>query len=134
MVVPKRSATVRMFAPELWGEVDRFSRFHDSTYKFSERDRRAVGGVGGHFEKAVKLTSLASKLLPNLETDRRQIEELGYTPGENAAEVAAVVEAALLEIYSSIDCTVKVLRAIYGKGSRKFKNSTRSFFASFEQI
>ena len=52
----------------------------------------------------------------------------------NARELSAVVEASFLELYSSIDCTVKVLRAVYGGESRSFPDSTRKFFHNYEKV
>jgi hypothetical protein len=129
-----RAATVRMFAPELWGEVDFFSKLCSETYKFSDRDRRALAGVIQHFEKSTMFHSLALKLRPNLDADQAELDRLGYTPATNARELVAVIEAAITELYSSIDCTAKVLRAIYEPGSRGFKKSTRSLFRSFDKI
>jgi hypothetical protein len=126
--------TVRIFAPEVWGEVQRFANFYEPTHKFKARDARAVSGVGNHFEKSVTLQTLALKLKPGLEIDKAQLDEKGYTPALNAHELSAVVEAAVLELYSSIDCAAKVIRAIYGPGSRSFPESTRRFFQSVETI
>lgn len=126
--MPKVTPTVRMFVPEQWGQIDRFRRFCSKTYSFSERDQRALSGVEAHLIKSLRLQSLAAKLQPNLEIDRSHLERNGYTSAENAAELVTVIEAAILELYSSIDCTAKVLRAIYEPTTRGFKASTRSLF------
>ena len=44
-----------------------------------------------------------------------------------------MVEASILELYSSVDCTAKVLRAIYGPASRGFKDLTRFLFKNFQE-
>jgi hypothetical protein len=129
-----RAATVRMFAPEFWGQVDFFSKLCSETYKFSEREQRALSGVIQHFEKAAMFQSLAVKLRPNLNIDQAELDERGYTPATNSRELAIVIEAAITELYSSVDCTAKVLRAIYGSSSRGFKKSTRSLFKDFDKI
>jgi len=126
--------TVRVFAPEQWGEVDRFANFHGGTYKFSDTEKRAVAGVRNHFQKAITLQTLAVKLRPGLDIDKKQLEERGYTPALNSHELSAVIEAAILELYSSLDCTVKVLHAVYGHGSRSFPESTRRLFQSIEKV
>lgn len=131
--MPKVAEALRMFGPEQWGQVDRFLAFYGQTYNFGPRDRRAVGGVRNHFKKAVTLIRLAEKLRPNLQIDRDQLETLGYTPAANADEITTVIEAAVLELYSTIDCTVKVQRAIYGK-ARGFKDTTRKVFQSARAI
>lgn len=129
-----RAATVRLFAPELWGQVETFSRLCSGTYAFNKRAQRALAGITQHFEKAVIFQTLASKLRPNLEIDRKELDDQGFTPAANSRELAAVIEAAVVELYSSVDCTAKVLHAIYGGTSRRFKESTRSFFQNFEAI
>lgn len=132
--MPKVAEAVLMFAPERWGQVDRFRRFWPTTYAFGERDQRAVAGVEAHFDKCLRLTSLAEKLRPNLQIDQAQLNERGVTPADNARELATVIEAAILELYSSVDCTVKVLRAIYRHGTRGFKDSTRSLFQNISKM
>ena len=126
--------TVRVFAPEQWGEVDRFANFYGGTFKFSGTEKRAVAGVRNHFQKAITLQTLAVKLKPGLDIDKKQLEERGYTPALNSHELSAVIEAAILELYSSLDCTVKVLHAVYGHGSRSFPGSTRRLFQNLEKV
>ena len=126
--------TVRVFAPEQWGEVDRFANLHVETYKFSDTDKRAVAGVGNHFQKAITLQALAVKLRPGLDVEREQLEERGYTPAFNSHELSTVIEASILELYSSLDCTAKVLHAVYGHGSRSFPKSTRKLFCNYDKV
>ncbi|MEA2803944.1 MAG: hypothetical protein QOE49_4039 [Rhodospirillaceae bacterium] len=66
--------------------------------------------------------------------DQAEINDHGFTPAVNSSELAIVIEAAIQEIYSSVVCTAKVLRAIYGKTSRGFKDSTRNPFRNFDKI
>jgi hypothetical protein len=129
-----KSPTLRMFAPEVWGSVDHFVNLHSETYKFSEIEKRAVSGVTNHFRKALTLYSLVVKLRPNLDIDRAELHEKGYTHALNGTEFSAVFEAAILELYSSVDCTAKVLFAVYAKKSQGFRDSTRALFQSFEKI
>jgi hypothetical protein len=77
---------------------------------------------------------LAERLGPNLQIDRDQLNVQGFTPAEHSRELAAVIEASIVELYSCIDCTAKVLRAIYGKGSQGFRDSTRSLFKNVDAI
>lgn len=122
--MPKIADALLMFVPEHWGQVERFIRFYAHTYSLNARDQRAVVGVRNHFDKASRLLELAQKLRPNLMIDHEQLETQGFTPAANAAEIATVIEASILELYSCLDCTVQVLRAIYGKTSRGFKESS----------
>lgn len=123
-----------MFAPEQWGETTRFAKLHSGTYQFDNRTTRAVSGVEAHFQKCLTLVSIARKLEPNLAIDKEELDRKGFTPAVNAAEVAALIEAAILELYSSIDCTVTVLRSIYGPKTRGFKKSTRQLFQNAGQL
>lgn len=88
-MAPQTLPTVRVFAPELWGEVDRFANFYGETYKFSDRDRRAVSGVATHLEKAITLRALAVKLRPGLDIDRDQLNKNGFTPAVNSRELSS---------------------------------------------
>jgi hypothetical protein len=108
--------------------VERFSRFCSTTYTFKKHQQRALAGVEEHFVKSLQLRSLAEKLRSNLEIDQAQLNQQGFTAAKNGAELASVIEATILELYSSIDCTAKVLRAIYGPTTQGFKDSTRSLF------
>jgi hypothetical protein len=127
-------AVLLFFAPEHWGEVERFSNLCSETYKFDEREKRAVSGVRQHFDKACTFRRLARQLTPGLRLDRDQLNTHGFTPAERSQEVAAVIEAALVELYSCVDCTVKVLRAIYGRRTKGFKDSTRALFRNVDAI
>ncbi|QEU05015.1 hypothetical protein [Pseudomonas oryzihabitans] len=131
--MPKIADALRIFAPEEWGQVDHFMAFYNQTYSFDARDKRAASGIRNHFRKAITLIRLGEKLRPNLKIDQQQLETFGYTPAENGEEISTIIEAAILELYSTVDCTVKVLRAIYGK-CRGFKDSTRKVFQSVRNI
>ncbi|KQY95138.1 hypothetical protein ASD21_07165 [Caulobacter sp. Root1455] len=130
--MPKPPELVLLFHPEQLGEVERFSTFYTGTYSFDPRDVRALRGVTGHFLKARRLRHLAERLVPNLNIDEAQLEEHGSTPADNASELATVLEASIVEIYSSLDCTVKTLFAIYNPGASSRKKSTRRFFLNYD--
>lgn len=132
--MPKIADAILMFAPEHWGEVIRFQKFWSSTHVLDDRAQRALAGVGSHLEKCITLTSLAEKLRPNLQIDKTELDERGFTSASNANEITTVVEAAILELYSSVDCTAKVLRAIYGAETNGFKNSTRGIFQNIRKM
>lgn len=132
--MPKVAEAILMFTPEQWGEVSKFGKFYSGTFEFDNRVQRSISGVQSHIQKYLTLVSLAKKLEPNLEVDRVELEEQGFTPAANAREIAAVIEAAILELYSSIDCTVRILAAIYMKDSRGFKKSTRGLFQNIDKI
>jgi hypothetical protein len=127
-------ASVRFFAPELWGQVDMFSKLCAKTYTFTRHGTKALKGVQSHFEKAIILRRLCDKLIPNLELDKAELEEKGFSPTHNSRELSAVVESCILELYASLDCCAKILISIYGQNSRGFKKSTRWLFANFDEI
>jgi hypothetical protein len=133
-MAPKVADALLFFAPELWGEVERFSNLSIETYKFDERGKRALSGVRQHFDKAGTFRSLAVQLAPGLRLDRDQLNAQGFTPAQRSREVAAVIEAAVVELYSCVDCTAKVLRAAYERRTKGFKDSTRSLFRNVDAI
>ena len=116
--------TVRTFAPERWGQIDRFATFFAASFPDAKDvERRAVSGVGNHFRKAMTLRSLAIRMMPTLAIDRQQLAEKGYTPAQHAVELAAVVENVFTERYSAVDCARQIFSARYPvKG---LPNSTR---------
>lgn len=118
--------TVRTFAPEQWGELDRFATFFSASFPDAKHvERRAVSGAGNHLRKATVLRSLAMRLKPALAIDRQQLAEKGYTPAEHAIELAAIVENVFTELYSAVDCARQVVSARY----RGVPDSTRRTFA-----
>ncbi|MBI2769187.1 MAG: hypothetical protein HYX47_06170 [Burkholderiales bacterium] len=121
------NATVRTFVPEQWGEVDFFRLFSGGTHSFSSDTKKAVAGVRNHFEKALTLYRLSQKLQTNLSQDQEELRVKGYTPASNAREFSAVIEEVFTELYSSIDCTRKVLVSIY-RNVRGMPDSTRKLF------
>jgi hypothetical protein len=123
MILPK----VRTFVPELWGQVDIFQHFYSGTHTFKEDTKKAIPGIKNHFQKAITLYQLANKLLPNLSIDEEEMQRKGFTEAVNAQEFSAVLEEVFTELYSSIDCTRKVIVSIYQR-TRKLKDSTRKLF------
>ncbi|MEC5388236.1 hypothetical protein VVD49_21050 [Uliginosibacterium sp. H3] len=119
--------TVRIFAPELWGEIDLFRNFYSGTHLFGRDTQKALSGIGNHFNKAIILRDLAVKMAPNLELDRAELETRGFTPAMNSKEFSAVIEAIFLELYSSVDCARKIVSFIY-RQCRRMPDSTRKLF------
>jgi hypothetical protein len=125
----QKGASVRVFAPEYWGQVDVFREFHSTTFALNSRQYRAVLGVSSHFRKAKIFKDLAQDLLPSVQLDEEQLEAQGYTPAENSKKVSALIESTILELYSAVDCARKVVVAVY-KGARHMpSDSTRKLFA-----
>lgn len=123
-----KSATVRTYAPEMWGSLEKFGKFYAGTFALSKTGKRAVSGAINHFHKAVTLHDLAIKLTPNLADDEKELYEKGYSSAINSKELSAVIEAVILELYSSVDCTRKVVTEIYSTQYRRVPDSTRRYF------
>lgn len=131
---PRLAKALLMFAPDHWGQVDRFARLYSGTYTFSARQTRALSGVKAHFDKAMIFKSLAEELRPTLSIDRDELNSHGFTSANHSRKLGAVVEAAALEFYSAIDCAAQVLRAVYEPTTRGFKESTRNLFTNYATI
>lgn len=121
-------ANLRVFAPEQWGEIVFFKKFHVGTHKLKPDAQKALGGVSNHFKKASILYGLAVRLLPNLQIDEQELSATGHTPASNSAELAAVVEEVFTELYASVECARKVVTDIYRGVSKLPTDSTRKFF------
>lgn len=119
--------TVRIYAPEHWGQVERFAKFYSGTFKFNESAKKAVSGVANHFNKALVFQNLATKLKPNLVEDQKELQENGFTSARKAQELSAVIEGALTELYSSVDCARKVIFETH-RNCRGLPDSTRKMF------
>lgn len=131
---PRLAKAVLMFAPAYWGQVDRFAKLSSGTHTFSPRDARALSGVSAHFEKAQIFRSLAEELKSTLKIDRDELNAQGFTPANHARKLAAVVEAFAVELYSTIDCTAQVLRAVLRPSTRGFRESTSYLFTKADKI
>ncbi len=122
-----KTGTAKFFAPEQWGSLEKFSKFYGGTYQFNDSGKRALSGSVSHFHKALTLRNLAVKLIPNLDMDEADLKGYGHTNAVNSSELSAVVEAIILELYSSIDCCRKVVTEIYSN-YQGIPDSTRKFF------
>ncbi|CUH52837.1 hypothetical protein SAMN04488037_10388 [Shimia marina] len=123
-----------MFSPKNWGQVDRFAKLHMGSHTFSACDSRALSGVSAHLKKAHIFKSIAEELRSTLEVDRSELNSKGFTTANHAHKLAAVVEAFIVELYSVIDCTAKVLRAVFASSTRGFKDSTSYLFTKTDKI
>jgi len=125
---PTLNYTIRTFAPEQWGQADRFATFFAASFPdATSLERRAVSGVRNHFRKSLVLRAIATRLIPTLAIDRQQLNERGYTPAHYAEELGAIVENVFTELYSAVDCARKVLSRRYPV--RGMPDSTRRAFS-----
>jgi hypothetical protein len=125
--VDQANCTVIIFSPRNWGSLQRFEHFYPTTYSFDRNTQYAIKGAANHFYKALHLFNLAKEFSPRLNEDNAELEKNGYTDSVRSNELSALVEAIILEFYSSIDCTRHIVTTIY-KNHRGVKQSTRKFF------
>ena len=125
--VPAAGPFVQTFAPELWGEAEKFVRFAPFTYEFKEAQARALEGIVGHFRKAAALKRVARRLEEGLALDRDEVQTQGYSEARRSEEFAAVVEEVFGELYACLDCARQVLKVVYPK-ARGMKDKTSKLF------
>jgi hypothetical protein len=121
-----------MFSPEQWGSLEKFSHFYSSTHELKSVGKKAVSGAVNHFRKALTLRDLALKMVPNLDLDDKELNEAGFSSAVNSRELSAIIESVILELYSSLDCSRKVVTEIYS-GHRGIPDSTRKFFQNISE-
>ena len=115
------------FVPENWGTVERFARFHRTTYVFERQIGKRLSGIMGNFDKANRLLAVVRELIPKLDEDEQHLRDKGFSPANRSRELAAVVEATFCSLYSTLDCFRYVFGAIF-KNHRGVKDSTRGTF------
>lgn len=127
------NAIVIDFSPEHWNELERFFRFWETTYKFNFDVGKRLSGIQANLRKGHLLIELIHALTPLISEDEDQLERDGYSPAIRSKQIAAVVEATICCLYSSLDCLRYVLVDIYPRFSG-VKNSTRGLFQNaFQQ-
>lgn len=115
------------FAPEHWGEIEKFAHFYSSTYRFPKHIAHCVNGTAAHFDRARTLTQIAQSMIPSMQEDIDELEKEGYSRGNRAAQVSALVESAVMSLYSSVDAARKIVTHIYSK-CQGMPDSTRKTF------
>ncbi len=128
-----KSRNIIFYTPEQWGVLEKFSNFYSATHDFNDSGKRAVLGTISHFRKALTLKNLALKLVPNLENDEVELNEYGYSSAINSKELSAVIESIILELYSSLDCSITVICKIYSK-YQGIPDSTRKYFKNVSSL
>ena len=123
---------MQIYAPEQWGTLEKFNKFYSNTFNFDNAGKRSVSGALSHFRKAETLRNLATKIAPNIVADENEMNHLGFSHCLNTNELSAVIESVVLELYSSIDCTRKVITSIYPNIRGIPTGSTRKFFAKIQ--
>lgn len=121
---------LQMFAPEHWGQAEKFVRFAPWTYDFNKAEGAALQGVVGHFEKARTLTRVARRLEEGLALDREEVATQGYSAALRSEEFAAVVEEIFGELYASLDTMRQVLKVAYPKAQGIPKDKTSRLFSN----
>jgi hypothetical protein len=70
---------------------------------------------------------IALEISPKLAEDESELKEHGYTDSKRSKELSALIESVILELYSSLDCTRKIISEIY-KTHRGVRDSTHKLF------
>jgi hypothetical protein len=109
------AGNIIIFYPESWGEAEKFCFFASSTYKLKPNEAEVLVGILGHLNKYNVLFLLAKKLVPTIIDDSRELQRQGYSDCMRSRELAAIIETLYCELYSAIDCTRRVIKAIYPK-------------------
>ena len=122
------SVNIIMFDPTKWSELTKFQRFASTTYDFDAYANSALRGVEGHFQKYNVLMGLAQKMIPKLVEDEEELIKQGYSKAIRSQELAAIIETLFCELHSCIDCTRKIIGAIYGKLPGVPSKSTTKLF------
>jgi len=116
------------FAPEYWGELTKFNHFYHSSYHFKPFFQVAAKGVESHFDKFTTLYSLAKKIQPMLVEDNEELKEKGFSKAIRSKELSSVIESAFIELYSSLNCMMKVLNGVFINHKGIPSDSTRKLF------
>jgi len=124
----KTLTTVIIFAPDIWGEVQKFRHFAFPTYNLPLYVNIALSGIEGHFEKYSILTGLGRSLAPKIVEDYEELAKQGYSKAIHSKELAAIIDTLFCELYSVVDCTRAVIGAIYGKFRNVPTDSTSKLF------
>ncbi len=84
-------------------------------------------GAYWHMDSFRTLLELAKGIVPEVANDNRELEAEGYTNARNGQKLRTVVDVAIKELYSALECTTKVIHAVYGDKVRGFRQSTSRF-------
>ncbi|MFH1368053.1 MAG: hypothetical protein ABII64_02875 [Elusimicrobiota bacterium] len=117
------------FYPEGWGELDKFARFYMATHKdIPLYARKAISGTLHHFQRAHILLNYAdNNAKAILKKDNKELSEKHFTNAIGSKELSALIEAIILDAYSALSCTSKVICTIYKKG-QGVTDSTHKLF------
>ena len=119
------------FTPDGWGEVRKFAEFYKTTYELPFNVSSALDGVENHFWRYTALMKLTQEMIPKLAEDEEELHKRGYSDAIRSKQLSAVLDTIFCELYSTVDCTRKVLSEIYkryrginvGKTHKLFENA-----------
>lgn len=120
---------ITFFDPKHWNELDRFYKFHTTTYKLSPIFHRAISGARNHLVRANSLRRLADKYRTSLAIDSNKNNTGRSIDNTKNHELTTIVESFFLSLYSAVDCTCKgVIFNIYNNKVDGISKSTRQLF------
>jgi hypothetical protein len=129
----KNFTKVIVFAPDRWGEITTFKHFYYTTYQLNHSASSALNGVEGHFMKYDSLLELTKELILKLDVEKEELKKYGYSDALRSRQLSAIVETIFCELYSTVDCTRRVLVSIYGNLRGISSKSTHKLFANAEE-
>jgi hypothetical protein len=111
------------FAPDQWTPFERFRAFASDTYP----DPWVADGltaIQDHLSKYEVIAGLVNDLIPTIDEDRKELEEMGYSSSRRSRQIAALCEVLVCELYSSLDGLRDTLFGIYRhvKGIQRTSN------------
>ncbi|HEX7719768.1 MAG TPA: hypothetical protein VF389_08180, partial [Woeseiaceae bacterium] len=116
------------FAPERWSAAERFGAFVGPPYRVDTHMRRGTGAVLAHPRKFDLLAELANACLGELQADQDQIARNGYSPALGGKRFAALAEAMIAELYSTLDGVRQVIFSAFREVRGVQNGSTEKLF------
>lgn len=116
------------YAPQTWTFARKFLVFAGPPFRVDSDLITGTAAAVAHREKYEVLGGIANDLVPEVQAEAAQLNESGYSLGRQGRALAAVSEAMLAELYSTLD---GLRRAVYSafRGTRSLqRKSTLKLF------
>lgn len=91
------------FTPERWSNLEKLLRHLNAAAGKNGNVRKGLHDCSSHLAKVPVFWRIAKKLRPGLQNDDDELETYGGTNGLSGAEMAAVFESIICELYSALD-------------------------------
>lgn len=91
------------FIPERWSNLEKLLRHLNASAGKNGNVRKGLHDCSSHLAKIPVFWRIAEKLRPGLQNDENELETYGGTSGLSGAEMAAIFESIICELYSALD-------------------------------